>query len=89
MSIIFLWVIGAVLVGVYGSGKGTSGGFLAGCFLSLILSPIIGFLIVLGSKPDEKYLLKSKHLKKCPACAELIKSEATKCKHCGHDFSQA
>ncbi|RZQ02581.1 hypothetical protein D8T65_10200 [Vibrio vulnificus] len=24
--------------------------------------------------------------KKCPACAELVKEEAIKCKHCGYDF---
>lgn len=24
--------------------------------------------------------------KKCPMCAELIKREARKCKHCGHEF---
>ncbi|HFQ5074244.1 TPA: zinc ribbon domain-containing protein [Vibrio vulnificus] len=24
--------------------------------------------------------------KKCPDCAELVKEEAIKCKHCGYDF---
>lgn len=24
--------------------------------------------------------------KKCPSCAELVKEEAIKCKHCGHNF---
>lgn len=27
--------------------------------------------------------------KKCPACAELIKSEARVCKHCGYQYTQA
>ncbi|WP_263834424.1 zinc ribbon domain-containing protein [Salinibacter sp.] len=31
--------------------------------------------------PDE-------HEKKCPMCAEYIKLEAHRCKHCGHEFSQ-
>jgi predicted RNA-binding Zn-ribbon protein involved in translation (DUF1610 family) len=30
--------------------------------------------------PDE-------HEKKCPMCAEYIKLEARRCKHCGHEFS--
>ena len=31
--------------------------------------------------PDE-------HDKKCPMCAEYIKLEARRCKHCGHEFSE-
>ncbi|MCS3859482.1 zinc ribbon domain-containing protein [Salinibacter ruber] len=31
--------------------------------------------------PDE-------HEKKCPMCAEYIKLEARRCKHCGHEFSK-
>jgi rubredoxin len=31
--------------------------------------------------PDE-------HEKKCPMCAEYIKLEAHRCKHCGHEFSE-
>ena len=27
-------------------------------------------------------------IKKCPMCAETIKSEAKLCKHCGHKFSE-
>lgn len=27
------------------------------------------------------------HEKKCPMCAEYIKLEARRCKHCGHEFS--
>jgi len=31
--------------------------------------------------PDE-------HEKRCPMCAEYIKLEARRCKHCGHEFSE-
>jgi uncharacterized membrane protein YdbT with pleckstrin-like domain len=32
------------------------------------------------SKPD------TSDLKKCPQCAEFVKKDALKCKHCGYDF---
>jgi len=34
-----------------------------------------------GFDPDE-------HEKKCPMCAEYIKLEARRCKHCGYEFSE-
>ena len=27
--------------------------------------------------------------KKCPSCAESVKTEALKCRHCGHEFPPA
>ena len=54
---------------------------------SFFLTPIIGIFILLLSKPDQKkveeYQTRHGDLVKCPECAELIKSEAKKCKHCG------
>jgi hypothetical protein len=45
MEILILWLVGAVIVGAIGSGKtiGFGGAFL----LSLLLSPLVGFIIVL------------------------------------------
>ena len=34
-----------------------------------------------GFNPDE-------HEKRCPMCAEYIKLEARRCKHCGHEFPE-
>ena len=77
---ILTWIVLSILVGVYASSKGRSGiGFF---FLSIILSPLIGFIIALIVQPKER---QGSQLRKCPFCAEDIKSEAIVCKHCGRD----
>jgi uncharacterized membrane protein YiaA len=85
MEIFFFWLILAVLIGVWASNRGRSGfGYF---LLAAILSPLIGALILLiaGPKPKEveARAIESGELKKCPACAELVRAEARKCKHCG------
>lgn len=55
MGIILFWVIFSLIVGIAGSD--TSMGFLGSFFLSLLLSPIIGFIIVL-ILPSEKDIRK-------------------------------
>lgn len=45
MTWIILWIIGCLVIGYMASG--TSLGFWSGFLLSLILSPLIGFIIVL------------------------------------------
>jgi Na+/H+-dicarboxylate symporter len=87
--IFVIWLIFAVLVGVYASSKGRSGvGFF---FIAALLSPLIGFIIAAIVQPiranTEAKALESGDVKKCPNCAELVKAEAKLCKHCHSELA--
>jgi len=75
-----LWIFLSILVGVFASSKKRSG---VGWFLlSLIISPLIAFVIVLVAGPSQS------SMKKCPKCAEQVKAEATVCRFCRYEFSK-
>lgn len=89
MFVVILWIVFAVLVGLLASSKGRSG-FLF-FFLALILSPIVGLVIALvipkNNEIVESKAIENGGMRKCPSCAELVKSEAKICKHCQSDLS--
>ena len=81
------WIILSILCGFLASGNGRSGvGYF---FLSLLLSPLIGFIAVLIAGEDKEELentkIASRESKKCPDCAESIKFEAKVCRYCGKE----
>jgi len=85
MWIFLVWLILAIVVGKYASNKGLSGVFYF--FLSLVLSPLLGFLIAAVSKRDTDVIAALTGMKKCPDCAEYVQREANICRFCGRKFA--
>lgn len=78
-----LWFAFSIAVGMVATqrGRGSGNWFL----VSVILSPLLGFIFLIASPNLSKTTSTpdTADLVKCPACAELVRPEASVCKHCG------
>lgn len=86
MTFVVVWVICGFICSVIAGAKGRSAS--AFFFMGLLLGPL-GIVLALVTAKNEKVIEKEwiecGEMRKCPFCAELIKSEAIKCKHCQSD----
>ena len=83
MEIGLIYVGLCVAVAMLAAGRGRSG--VAWFLLSLFISPLLGFVFVLVSRNLAKAVdepTPETHVR-CPDCKELVRRDASRCKHCG------
>lgn len=80
-------VFGAISGGVAGSRGLKSAAYFFGGFF---LGPIGVLIAALARNPtqENEQKMNSDDFRKCPACAEAIRSEAVKCRYCGEQVSR-
>ena len=79
MALVLGWVVFAIVVGIAASYRGRDG--FGWFLLALLISPLVAVILLLLI-PSLKDAV-DPELRKCPFCAEFIKREAGKCRHCG------
>lgn len=89
MELFILWILLGVATAIVASNKGRSG---CAWFAVGVLTGPIGLLIALVVAEDrarlEKASLAQGDMRKCPYCAELIRSAAVKCRYCGSEVPE-
>lgn len=85
--LIIIWLFFGIASAVIMSNKGRSG--CGGFALGFLLGPfglIIALVLPTDRTSQEATDIRSGQFKKCPDCAEVIKAEAKKCRHCGAEL---
>jgi hypothetical protein len=99
---VVIWIISGIAAAMIASSKGREP---VGWFINGLLFGIFGLIVAIGMQPTAQHQAQratevdrlrgtqppppAPDERECPFCAEWIKSEAIKCKHCGSDLSDA
>lgn len=85
-----VWLFLAFCVGAFAQHRGRSGGGYG--VLALLISPLLAFIVVLALKPNREGIeadaVASGDMRKCPYCAELVKTEAKLCRYCHSELPE-
>lgn len=89
MEILIAWIAFSLMAGYIAEKKGRSGpGFF---LLSIFLSPLIAIPTALIARENKERLeleaVESGKSKRCPHCAEIVRSEAVICRFCGKELA--
>ena len=90
MLLVAFWVVCGLAGGSVTRGKGRGGapGYLLG-FLLGPLGLLIAVVLPRNEAGVEAAALESGARRRCPQCAELVRREAVKCRHCGAELEPA
>jgi hypothetical protein len=81
----FIWVLfGSLAISIANQAQAKGKSWTAFFWLSLLISPLVTWLIVSSLQPEQGKILEGS--KPCPMCAEPVKLAAKLCKHCGSNI---